>query len=140
MHLPELIAVENVPLIWPLVAPRLEHVINKIEFAEFDLADVYTMLQTQQAQLWVGNNGEMIAITRIGTLSNGVKRLIVDFIEGKNHEDYFEQMEYLEHWAVSLGATQAEAELRPGLAKVAKTQGWRQRRVKMFKTLKQGLH
>ena len=136
---PQLIAAENLPLVWPSIAPRLEAAMNKLEFVEFDLPHVLGLLQAQQAQLWIGGDGEMIAITRIGTYPN-VRRLIVDFIEGINYENYTEQMEYIEHWAISLGATQAEAELRPGLEKIAKSQGWKRRRVQMYKTLNQGLH
>ena len=139
MSTPELIATENIPLAWPLIGPRIQEVINKLEFVEYDLPYVYNLLTTQQAQLWVSDDGKMIAITRIAVYPN-TKRLIVDFIEGEDSHDYFEQMEYIEHWAASLGATQAEAELRPGLEKIAKSQGWKRRRVKMFKILNQGLH
>lgn len=136
---PQLIAVENLPMVWSFVAPRLEAAMRKLEFVEYDLPYVLGLLQSQQAQLWVGGDGEMIAITRIGTFGP-VKRLIVDFIEGVNHDQYTEHMEYIEHWAASLGATQAEAELRPGLVKIARKQGWHKHRVKMFKHLNQGLH
>jgi hypothetical protein len=81
----------------------------------------------------------MIAITRIGNYPN-VKRLIIDFIEGTNAFDYKEHLEFIEAWAVSLGATQAEAEMRPGLAREARKEGWTRHRVKMFKHLKKGLH
>jgi len=136
---PELIAVENIQMIWPIVEPRLQAAMEKLEFVEFDLPQVLGLLHLGQAQLWIGGNAEMIAITRIGNYPN-VKRLIVDFIEGQNHKDYLEHMEYIEAWAVSLGATQAEAEVRPGLAKIAKSQGWRKRRVKMYKHLSRGIH
>ena len=139
MEIPELIARENIPLVWPLIGPRLYAVMEKLQFAEFDLPYVYHLLELGQAQLWLGGNGEMIAVTRIVNYPN-VKRLAVDFIEGQNHKEYFEHMEYIEHWAASLGATQAEAELRPGLAKVARKQGWKRHRVKMYKHLNQGLH
>ena len=137
---PELIATENIPLVWPLVGPRLQAAIDKLEFVEYDLPYVQTLLMDGQAQLWCGGEtAEMIAITRIVVYPT-VKRLVVDFIEGHNHDDYTEHMEYIEHWAVSMGATQAEAELRPGLERIAREQGWKRRRVKMFKNLKQGIH
>ena len=135
---PELIAQENISLIWPLVEPRLQDAIDKVEFVEYDLSDVLALLQVGRAQLWIGNDGGMIAITRIGAYPGG-KRLIVDFIEGMNHKDYQEHMEYIEHWAISLGATQAEAELRPGMERIARANGWKKRRVKMFKHLEKGL-
>jgi len=136
---PQLIAAENLPMVWPFVAPRLEAAMEKLEFVEYDLLYVLGLLQAQQAQLWVGGDAEMIAITRIGQYGQ-IKRLIVDFIEGVNYENYTDHMEYIEHWAASLGATQAEAELRPGLERIARQQGWRKRRVKMYKHLNQGLH
>jgi len=136
---PELIARENILLVWPLVGPRLQAAMEKLEFVEYDLPFVFDLLQQGQAQLWMGKDGEMIAVTRIGNYPN-VKRLIVDFIEGINYEQYTEHMEYIEHWAISMGATQAEAELRPGLAKIARKQGWVKRRVKMYKHLEKGLH
>ena len=137
---PELIAAPNIPLVWPLVAQRLQDAIEKLQFVEIDLPQVLTLLMNEQAQLWVGGDGaEMIAVTRIVNYPN-VKRLVVDFIEGQNHKDYFEHMEYIEAWAVSLGATQAEAEIRPGMQKVARDQGWRRQRIKVFKHLKRGLN
>ena len=136
---PELIAKGNIPLVWPLVGPRLEAALNKVEFVEYNLTDILQLLTMEQAQLWMGRNGEMIAITRIVNYPN-VKRLVVDLIEGVNHTEYLEHMEYIEHWAISLGATQAETEVRPGLERTAKDQGWRKRRIKMFKTLERGLH
>lgn len=136
---PELIARENIPLVWPLIGPRLQDAMEKMEFVEYDLPFVFDLLQQGQAQLWMGKDGEMIAITRIGNYPN-VKRLIVDFIEGISHEDYQEHMEYIEHWALSMGATQAEAELRPGMERIARANGWKKRRVKMFKHLEKGLH
>jgi len=139
LNTPELIAKENIPLAWPLVGPRLQKAMEKLEFVEYDLPFVFQLLTNGQAQLWVGGDGEMIAITRIGNYPN-VKRLIVDFIEGVNYEQYVEHMEYIEHWAVSRGATQAEAELRPGLARIARQQGWKKRRIKMYKHLNKGLH
>jgi len=136
---PELIAQENIPLIWPIVEPRLFRAMEKMEFVEFDTPYVYNLLQQGQAQLWVGGDGEMIAITRIGIYPS-VKRLIIDFIEGHNAFNYKEHMEYIEHWAITQGATQAEAEMRPGLTKVAREEGWIRPRVKMFKHLEKGLH
>ena len=139
LQVPELIARENIPLVWPLIGPRLQNAIDKFDFAEFDLPYVFDLLVKGQAQLWLGGNGEMIAITRIGNYPK-VKRLIIDFIEGVNFMDYEEHMEYIEHWAISMGATQAEAELRPGLEREARNHGWKKRRVKMFKHLERGLH
>lgn len=136
---PELIATENIPMIWPIIEPRLQRTMEKLEFVEFSLDDVLGLLNLGQAQLWVANDGEMIMITRIGNYPE-VKRLIIDFIEGKNHKDYFEHMEYIEAWAISLGATQAEAEMRPGLAKVLRKAGWRRKRIKVYKHLTKGLH
>jgi len=137
---PELIATENIPLVWPLVGPRLQEAIDKMEFVEYELPYVQSLLMNGQAQLWCGGPAaEMIAITRIVVYPN-VKRLVVDFIEGHDHDQYTEHMEYIEHWAVTRGATQAEAELRPGLERIAKSQGWKKRRVKMFKNLKYGIH
>ena len=119
---------------------RLQNAIDRIQFVEVDLPGIFTLLTSEQAQLWVGGpGGEMIAITRIVNYPN-VKRLVVDFIEGKNHKDYFEHMEYIEAWAVSLGATQAEAQIRPGLLKSARHEGWGRERLKIFKTLKRGLN
>ncbi|MCZ6775854.1 MAG: hypothetical protein O7D34_05305 [Ignavibacteria bacterium] len=137
--IPTLIAQENIPLVWPLIEPRLSNAMEKLEFVEIDIPSVFNLLYANQAQLWMGGDGEMIAITRIVIYPN-VKRLVVDFIEGRNYEHYKEHMEYIEHWAIGLGATQAEAELRPGLEKVAKQEGWRRQRVKMFKHLEKGLH
>lgn len=139
MEPPELIAQENIPLIWPIIEPRLFAAMKKMEFVEFDTPYVYNLLQMGQAQLWVGGNGEMIAITRIGNYPN-VKRLIIDFIEGHNAFDYKEHMEFIEHWAIEQGATQAEAEMRPGLRKAAREEGWSCHRIKMFKHLTKGLH
>ncbi len=136
---PELIAVGNIPLVWHLVAPRLQAAIDKIQFVEIDLPGIFNLLTSEQAQLWVGGTGEMIAITRIVNYPN-VKRLVIDFIEGQNHEDYFEHMEYIEHWAVQLGATQAEAQIRPGLLKSARHEGWGRERLKVFKNLQRGLN
>ena len=136
---PELISVGHIPLVWHLVAPRLQAAIDKIQFVEIDLPGIFNLLTREEAQLWVGGTGEMIAITRIVNYPN-VKRLVVDFIEGKNHKDYFEHMEYIEAWAVSLGATQAEAQIRPGLLKAAKHEGWGRQRIKVFKTLQRGLN
>lgn len=136
---PELIATENIPMIWPIIAPRLQRTMEKLEFVEFSLNDVLGLLNLGQAQLWVANDGEMIMITRIGNYPE-VKRLIIDFIEGENHKDYFEHMEYIEAWAVGLGATQAEAEVRPGLAKVLKKSGWQRKRITIYKHLTKGLH
>ena len=136
---PELIAQENIPLVWPLVEPRLFKAMEKMEFVEFDTPYVFNLLHNGQAQLWVGGDGEMIAITRIGIYPS-VKRLIIDFIEGQNAFDYKEHMEYIEHWAIQQGATQAEAEMRPGLQKVAREEGWKRHRIKMYKHLEKGLH
>lgn len=136
---PELIAMENIPLVWPIVEPRLFAAMEKVEFNEYDCPYVYELLQQGQAQLWIGGNGEMIAITRIGNYPS-VKRLIIDFIEGTNAFDYKEHLEYIEHWAIGLGATQAEAEMRPGLAREARKEGWKRHRVKMYKHLEKGLH
>lgn len=136
---PELIARENIHFVWPLIGPRLGHALESIEFAEATLPEILQQLQTGKAQLWIGPGAEMIAVTRIVSIGE-FRRLIVDHIEGKNHEQYTEQMEYIEHWAVSHGATQAEAELRPGLERIARKNGWKKRRVKMFKHLNQGLH
>ena len=138
-EIPELIARDNIPLVWPLVEPRLQAVMDKMEFVEIDTPNVFNLLMQEKAQLWIGGNGEMIAITRIINYPN-VKRLIVDFIHGTNHENYREHMEYIEHWAVKLGATQAEAEIRPGLEKIARVEGWKHRRIKVFKNLSKGLH
>ena len=63
---PELIATENIPMIWPIIAPRLQRTMEKLEFVEFSLNDVLGLLNLGQAQLWVANDGEMIMITRIG--------------------------------------------------------------------------
>ncbi len=138
-HIPTLIAQENIPLVWPLIEPRLSAALEKLEFVEIDIPHVFNLLYANQAQLWMGGDGEMIAITRIVVYPN-VKRLVVDFIQGRNYEHYKEHMEYIEHWAISLGATQAEAEVRPGLEKVARQEGWKRQRVKMFKNLEKGLH
>ena len=139
MNRPELIARENIPLVWHIVGPRLEDAIKKFEFGEYALEDFLELLLAGQAQLWVAGNGEMMAVTRIVVYPE-FKRLFVDFIEGQNVEEYEKYMEYIEDWAVELGATQAEAELRPGLERIARRNGWKRRRVHMFKHLKQGLH
>lgn len=124
---------------WPAIGPRLEEVIDKLDFVEVTLPEIYQNLVQGQAQLWIAGTGEMIAVTRIGAFKN-FRRLFVDFIEGSNPDKYTEHMEYIEHWATTLGATQAEADLRPGMERIARQQGWTKRRVKMFKHLKQGLH
>lgn len=139
MNQPVLIARQNVPIIWPVIGQRLQAAMEKLKFVEFDLPSMFKLLMAEQAQLWSSADGEMIAITRIIQFQE-TRRLVVDFIEGKNHEDYADQMEYLEAWAISLGATQAEAEIRPGLLAEAKRQGWERQRIKVFKTLKRGLH
>jgi hypothetical protein len=139
MEKPELIAKENIPLIWSYIGPRLDSVIRKLEFTEFTLADFLELLLEGQAQLWVADNGDMIAVTRIIVYPD-FKRLYVDFIEGTNWENYTHYMEYIEDWAVQLGATQAETELRPGLERIARQNGWKRRRVHMFKHLKKGIH
>ena len=136
---PELIAKENISLIWPLIEPKLLKAMAKMQFIEYDTPYVFDLLSMGDAQLWVGGEGEMIAITRIGNYP-GVKRLIIDFIGGSNYNDYREHMEYIEHWAISLGATEAEAEMRPGLIKTAREEGWSRPRIKMFKKLERGLH
>lgn len=136
---PELIARENIPLIWPLIEPKLFKAMERMQFIEYDTPYVFDLLSVGDAQLWVGGQGEMIAITHIGNYP-GVKRLIIDFIGGSNYNDYREHMEYIEHWAITLGATEAEAEIRPGLIKTAREEGWRRPRIKMFKKLERGLH
>jgi hypothetical protein len=139
MEAPELIAKENIPMIWPIIGPRLGPAMEKLQSLEYSLPDVHNMLREGYAQLWIAGAGEMIAITRIVNYPN-VKRLVVDFIEGSDPEDHFDQLEYIEHWAVSLGATQSEASLRPGLEKLARKQGYGRRRVQVFKMLKAGIH
>ncbi len=140
-NIPVLIAKDNIPFVWSMIEPRLQIIIDKQEFVDFDAPHVYNLLLLEQAQLWIAGNGEMIMITRIGNYPNGVKRLIVDFIQGTNYKNYKEHMEYIEHWAIQLGATQAEAEIQPGLEKfLIKEQGWKRRRVKIFKHLNKGLH
>lgn len=134
---PVLIAMENIPIVWPLVEPRISSLLRKMEFVEVDAPRVFELLMKQEAQLWI--QGEMIAVTRIVNYSN-IKRLVVDFIEGRNRQNYREQMQYIEHWAIGLGCTQAETELRPGFERIAKEEGWKRVRVKMFKKLEKGLH
>ena len=126
-------------MIWPLVGPRLQAAVEKLGYVEYDVGHIQRLLREGQAQLWVADNGKMIAITRIGVYPN-VKRLIIDFIEGSSPEEYFDHMEYIEAWAVMHGATQAEAEVRPGLERIARKQGWTRRRVQMYKQLTKGYH
>lgn len=136
---PELIAVENISWVWPLIHQRLESAIQKIGYVEHSLQDIYNSLQRQQAQLWMTEDAKMIAITRIERVGE-TKRLCVDFIQGADYGKYFDAMEYIEAWARSHGATQAKAEMRPGLAKEVKKLGWNRQRVLMFKELTKAIH
>ena len=138
-NVPELIARDNIAKVWPIIGPRLDRAMRKVQFVEYDLPYVLNLLMREQAQLWVGNMGGMFAITRIVSYPN-VKRLIIDFIEGTDFMTYKEHLEYIEHWAVSQGATQAETQIRPGLLKSARANGWKKPRIKVFKALNQGLH
>ena len=139
MTAPQLIAKENVPMIWPMVGPRLQSAIDKLEIMEYSLRNIRELLDVGQAQLWVSEDGEMIAITRIAVFPN-CKRLVVDIIEGANPRNYFDHMEYIENWAMMHGATHAESELRPGMEKIARSQGWKRKRVQVFKKLEKRLH
>lgn len=135
----ELIATQNIPLIWPVVEQRVVSAIERNGFVEYDSEYVRSVLVQGNAQLWIGGEGEIMAFTRIVSFGETL-RLVVDFIEGSNPEKYTEHMECIERWAVQHGATQAEAELRPGLEKLARKQGWGKKRVQMYKHLTQRMH
>lgn len=137
---PQLVCRENIPFVWPYVQPRLRDALDKFQFAEYTAEDLQQLLMQGAAQLWIAGNVEGIAITRVVTY-NHIRRLIIDFIDIEGHPEFEDHLEFLEAWGAQQGATQVEAECRPGLApKALRKFGYKQRRVKVFKHLKQGLH
>ena len=137
--IPHLIASENVPIAWTLVVNKLQKAMDKLETTEYDTEYVYGLLVNQQAQLWMESTNKMFAITRLIQYPT-IKRLVVDFIVGEDVSKYYKHLEFIEHWAAARGATQAEAEVRPGLQKILRNLAWNRKRITMYKTLHRGLH
>lgn len=137
--IPELIAVENVDFVWPYVEDRLLAAVKKLRYMESDVPTLRALLKEGKAQLWLTQDGQMLGITRIVSISNS-KRLKIDLIEGSNYKKYAAYLEYVESWAIAHGATQAEVDVRPGFQKFLKASGWSHKRLSMFKPLRKGIH
>ena len=63
-------------------------------------------------------------VTRI-TATNGSRRLMFDFLGGKDIDKMLECLPYIEAWARQYDATETIAYARPGLRRKLKTKGFR---------------
>jgi hypothetical protein len=121
----ELIARENVPVVWMLVKDRLARAIEEFGNGESTSEDLYDNLLVGRSQLWIINDVEMnilaIATTRILRYPRK-KRLLVDMLAGEGVREFLHLL------------SKAEAWIRPALARILeKHAAFKRSRVVVFR-------
>jgi len=133
----ELINSDNVPLVWMLVHERLEAAIKEWGFGEYNSEDLLGNLIVGKAQLWIVNDKEfnirLVAVTRIIRYPRK-KRMLIDILVGKGVEDALGLLTKAEAWMQQHGASEIEAHVRPGLARLLERKGaFKRSRVVLFR-------
>jgi hypothetical protein len=133
----ELIARENVPVVWMLVKDRLARAIEEFGNGESTSEDLYDNLLVGRSQLWIINDVEMnilaIATTRILRYPRK-KRLLVDMLAGEGVREFLHLLSKAEAWMQQFGATETEAHVRPALARILeKHAAFKRSRVVVFR-------
>jgi hypothetical protein len=124
-----LVAKENMPKVWPGVKSFVAKAIP-FNAGEYSIDHVVHELAAGRFQLWIGFDEsqtplelKLIAVTSISTYPER-KRLRFEFIAGKDFEKFFENLNEIEQWARQYGATETEAYVRPGVAKLLQKLGF----------------
>lgn len=116
-----LIARENVPVLWVLVKDRVQRAVDEWAFGEFTVEDLFDNLIVGRSQLWIVNDSQMniklVAISRILQYPKK-KRLLIDVICGEGIREALHLLSRGEAWMQQFGATEIEAHVRPALAKI----------------------
>lgn len=134
-----LIASENIPLLWVIVKGRLERALEEFGEGEYGVDDLYASLLGKRAQLWIVNTEKfdikLIGITRILSYPKR-KRLLIDLVVGEDIKHVLSVLEQVTEWARHFQATQIEVHARPGLAKLLQREAaFKRNRVVLFRDI-----
>lgn len=135
------IALEHLPLAWPVAAPLLAPAVELSE-GRYDLTAVYEKLAQKFALLWLIDDGkdETVAafISRIAVYPRR-KLLSIDFMGGERMTDWVETTDrVLESFARDAGLDGVEMVGRAGWSRTLGALGWRQNAVMLIRPVTAG--
>lgn len=126
-----LVAKENVIRVWPGVKGLLERAME-YSTGEYGLQYLLQELIVGRFQLWFGiDEGasvpklKVVGVTSISTYPEK-KRLRLELLAGEGLDDFLDKIDDIEQWARQFGATETEAYVRPGIAKILSGRGFKQ--------------
>ena len=116
---PVLIASENIPTIWGGMAGKLLAGLQLAAHGELTLAGIHAALCEGSNQLWIYHNEMDVQAWMVTSIADygSLKRLRLLLMGGEQLDKWLGHIDIVERWAISLGCTEAEAWVRPGLRK-----------------------
>lgn len=132
----------NVEGVWHLVAPWIAHAIGDSD-TWGDLPKIKEMAKDGIARIWVGKNEkeeiDIVLVTETWFF-DGRKTLVLRWLCGKDRENWFQDLDLVEAWAISNGYHTMHVWGRPGWKKVMKPLAYKHEFTVLSKPLIRGLH
>lgn len=132
----------NVEDIWHKVAPWIAQAIGEAE-TWGDLGQIKAMAMAGAARIWIGydaqDNVDVVLVSEHGMVG-GRQTLILRWLCGKNLDQWLQDIEMIEGWAIANGYQSIHIWGRAGWQKVCKPLGYTHEFTIIGKPLIRGLH
>lgn len=136
----ELIAKENVPLVWILIKDKIKETLEDFGEGERDENDLFVDLASGNAQLWIVTDSNYsinsVAVTRVVRYAKK-RRLLFDLLIGEDFDNLQHTLSHVDDFMRKHGLKDMEAHVRPGFAKILLSRKvFRRNRVVLFREIK----